>query len=224
LIDLSVTVCRTGVIAEPTATATTLGFDRAKHVGEIARVIAGVRHNARAKNVCFGLIFAAEPQERNGYRSLGGLPCSRPSEDRSQNAGNACAHRVLLRLGGLRRAVTQGHVTKLVGHHAGHFTFGTRGFDHPAINVHWPTRQSESVDVARIEHLEVITKLRMLEFRWNCSYQALPDAFNVSRDFSVAQQWKLSFGFGRCLPAKANIVTRLIFVGMITDFRLSKSG
>ena len=111
-----------------------------------------------------------------------------------------------------------------MGHHAGHFTFGTRGFDHAAINVHWPTRQSESVDVTRIEHLEIITKLRMLEFRWNCSYQALPDTFNVSGDFSVAQQWKLSFGFGRCLPANANIVTRFVFVGMITDFRLSKSG
>src|SRR5205823_7249204 len=97
---------------------------------------------------------------------------TRPSEDCSQNAGYTCAGRVFLRLRGLRRAVTQGHVTKLMGHHDGHFTFGTRGFDHAAINVHWPTRQSESVDVTRIEHLEVITKLRMLEFRWNCSYQA----------------------------------------------------
>ena len=59
------------MIAQKSATtAAALRFDRAKHVGEIARIVTRVRHDARAQQVCFSFIFAAEPQEGDGKGSL----------------------------------------------------------------------------------------------------------------------------------------------------------
>ena len=101
----------------------------------------------------------------------------------------------------MRCAVTQSDVAQLVGHDAGHFAFGARGFNHAAIDVHWAAGQSEGVDVARIEDFEVVTKFRMLEFRRNRSHQTLPDFLDVSSDLGIAQQRKLLFGFSRRLPA-----------------------
>ena len=45
------------------AAAATLLFDSAEHVSEIARVVTGACHNARAEYVGFSFIFATELQE-----------------------------------------------------------------------------------------------------------------------------------------------------------------
>ena len=110
-----------------------------------------------------------------------------------------------------------------MGHDAGQFAFGARGFNHSAIDVHRPARQGEGIDVAGIDDFKVIAKLGMLELGWNRSHQSLPDSFDIRVDVGITQQRKLLFSFSRCLPAQFHIIGRFVFVTVITDWRLRNS-
>ena len=64
-IDFRVTIFRARVIAEETTTtAAGLLFDRPEHVGEIARIVSSIRHDAGAEQVSFGFIFAAVSKQK----------------------------------------------------------------------------------------------------------------------------------------------------------------
>ena len=195
-------------------------FDGAKHVGEIARVIAGVSHNARTQQISFSFIFAAEPQEWNSYRCLGDLAKPRSSEDGSQNAGDTCTHSIFLSLCRLRGAMTQRHMAHLMRHHAGHLTFGARCLNHPAVHVHRSAGQSKSINVAGIEDLEIIVKFWMLKLRRNRRDQPLAYTFDIGAHVRVTQQRKLLFGFGSSLASQSNVIRRFVFVRVISDLGL----
>ena len=99
------------MIAQKATTATALRFDGAKHIGEVARIVTGVRHNSRAQQVGFGFVLATVFQEIDCERSLSNLPEARPAQDCPQNAGDTGPNCVLLRLGRLCGAMTQSDVT-----------------------------------------------------------------------------------------------------------------
>ena len=75
LIDLRIPVLGAGMIAEPTATAATLLLDGLKHVGKIARIITGGRHDTSAEQVCLGLVFAAELKQVHSHALRAHLRC-----------------------------------------------------------------------------------------------------------------------------------------------------
>src|SRR5438128_2052093 len=81
LIYPSITICGTWMIAHEAATAAALLFKRAKNIGQVARIIAGIRHDASAKQIGFGFVLAAEFCEIYLERVLASLPSGRPTED-----------------------------------------------------------------------------------------------------------------------------------------------
>src|SRR6185503_3678348 len=116
----------------------------------------GPGHDLRAQNVSFSLVFTTELQQVNRKRRLGQLADAWSTENRSGDSGNAAKDAVLLRLTCLRRAVSQRNVTDLMGHHARHFTFTARRFDHAAVDVHWTTGKRERIDVSCVNDFECI--------------------------------------------------------------------
>src|SRR5215471_14610167 len=61
LVYSRVAIFRTRVIAEKARTApASLRLDCLEHVGQSARIVTCLRHDARAQQVRFGLVFAAE--------------------------------------------------------------------------------------------------------------------------------------------------------------------
>jgi len=77
-------------------------------------------------------------QEIDAHSLPGNLRgCARgTTNDLAPDAKDPGQQPVLLALGRLRGTVSQLDVTQLVSHHAGHFTFTLRGFDHAAVDVH----------------------------------------------------------------------------------------
>ena len=118
LVDSRIAICRTRVVAqEAAAAAAALLFNRLEHVGQIARVVAGARHDLRAQDVGFSFIFAAELQEIDTNSLTGNLRGrSRWATDNlAANAENPGEQTILLRLGRLGSAVTQNDVGSIRG-------------------------------------------------------------------------------------------------------------
>ena len=138
-------------------TRAALLLDGAEHVRQIVRVVTGARHDLRTEHVGLRLILATELQEIDADTELRTLPddcAGHAADDRTGNRADAAEDRILLRFRGLRRAVPERDVRQLVRHHAGHLAFIVRRFDHAAIDVHRPARQSEGVDLALIDDLQ----------------------------------------------------------------------
>src|SRR5260221_1225202 len=98
-------------------------------------------------------------------------------------------------LGCLGGAMTQSNVAQLMRHYSGDLAFGASRLDHSAVYKHRTTGQRESVDVTGVDNFEVVTKLGMLELRWNRSHQPLPQVFTIRITFLVAHQRELLFCF-----------------------------
>src|ERR1700720_895906 len=72
--DVRDPVAGIGVIAQPLWTArSALLLDRLEHVGHLARVVAGARHDVGALQVRLLLVLAAESQERRAETKLRAL-------------------------------------------------------------------------------------------------------------------------------------------------------
>src|SRR5207245_961476 len=87
----------------------------------------------------------------------------------------------------------------------GHLAFVVRRFDQPAIDVSESARQRERVYVARIDHLEGVTELRVLELGRNRFDQATTDPLNVILDFAVVKQRQLSLDLVGGLLSKLQV-------------------
>ena len=71
--------------------------------------------------------------------------------------------------------MTQHDVAQLVRHHAGHLTLVVRRLDHPAVHEHRSAGQGERVDVARVDDLEGVLELGLLESLGNCGFEPTAD-------------------------------------------------
>ena len=175
------------MVAQETPTpAAALLFDRAEHVRQVARVVSGIRHDARAQDIGFGFVFPAVLQEGRGKGNLSYLSKSRPTQNSSQNTRDSGASLILRGLCCLGRAMTQGYVAQLVRHYAGHLAFGPGGLDHSAVHIHRAPRLRERINVARVDDFEVITKLGVLKLGRDRGHQTLSDSFAIVSNFRVA--------------------------------------
>src|SRR5207248_5213930 len=92
------------------AAGAALLLDRAEHVGHVARVVAGARHDMRAFDVRLLLVLAAEAQKRGAEAELRPLRDHLPpaaADDRAEHGAGYLADLVLRRLARLRGAVAQ---------------------------------------------------------------------------------------------------------------------
>ena len=114
LLDALVAIGRVRVVAQKLRPArAALLLDGAKHVREVNRIVAGARHDLRTEHVGLRLILATELQKIDADRGLRALPedrAGRAADDRASDCADAGEDRILLRFGGLRRAVAQGDV------------------------------------------------------------------------------------------------------------------
>ena len=166
-VDRVVAVARVGVAAHPLrAAAAALRLDRLEHVGHLARVVAGARHDLRAQEVGLPLVLAAVLQEVGAEAELRALrdhAAGGAADDRAENLTGNRADLELLALGRLRRAVPKRDVGDLVRHDAGHLGLGLGRLDHSAIEEHRPARQREGVDLLLVDHVERVAEPRVAE-------------------------------------------------------------
>ena len=90
--------------------AAALLLDRLEHVGHLARVVAGARHDLRAQQVGLPLVLAAVLQEVGAEAELRALrddAAGRAADDGAENLAGDGADLELLTLGGLRGAVAK---------------------------------------------------------------------------------------------------------------------
>ena len=94
----------------------------------------------------FSLVFTTKLQEVDAHTLRPDLRRSsgRTANDSAANPQDTREDVVLLRLGGLGRAVPKRHVAQLMGHHAGHLAFIARRFNHAAVDIHRPAGQGEA--------------------------------------------------------------------------------
>ena len=112
--DGVVSVARVRVAAHPLwLTATALRLDGLEHVGHLSRVVAGTGEDLRAQEIRLALILPPVLQEvgaQSELRALGNDGAGGAADDRAQDLSRERADLKALALGGLRGAVTEGHV------------------------------------------------------------------------------------------------------------------
>ena len=107
--DVVIAIAGVWVIAEPLrSSAAALLLDGPEHVGHLARVVAGARHQLRALEVGLLLVFAAEAQKGGSQPELCPLRyhlAPAAADDGPENGTGHLTDFVLGRLAGLRGAV-----------------------------------------------------------------------------------------------------------------------
>ena len=223
-------VARVRVAAQPLrSSAPALLLDPFEHPGQIARVVAGARHDLRPEEVGLALVVAAVFQHQGAETELRPIcddGAGGSADDGAGDGAGQCAelNPRALRLGDVRGAVTEEHVGELVRHHARHFTFEAGGVDHAAVDEHRPAGQGEGVDLTKVHAGERILVGRMVQLRWCSRHQAFADPAEVSRHFAVVDDRKLLSRFGRGLESELDVLLRRKFVLRWSDPRLSRDG
>ena len=112
-------------------------LNRLEHVRQVARVVAGPRHQLRAEQVRLLLVFAAyfSSHMRTELRSLGNRLTPTAADHRAGNGSRQRTELESLRLGRVRRAVPKEDVRQFVGHHADDFAFGVGRVEHALTNI-----------------------------------------------------------------------------------------
>ncbi len=208
LIDVFVAIPGVRVVAQPLRSArAALLLDRPEHVGHIARVVPGARHDVGPEQVGLSLELSTESQEGRAETELRAL-CDdgtrATADDRPQNRAGDLPHRVRRGLRLLRRAMTQRHVAQLVRHHAGDLPFGVRLLHHPAVDEHRPAREREGVDLLHVHTLEGVAEFRMLEIGGNRIDQPAADVVEIRVHVVVVHHGQLTLHLLAPLPARAS--------------------
>ena len=218
---------RIRMIAQPLRTAaTTLLFQRPKHICKIVRIVSRIRHYVRAEYVGLFLIIPAELQKRRADAQLTSL-----GDSNAAGAAEYCAKDlpryhpglILSSLRGLSRSVTQSNVADLMRHRANQFAFVVRSLNQTAIHKGEAARQSERVQVAHIYHLERVSKLRMLELGGNCLDESLTDVFDVSPNLAILEKRHLAFDLARSLLANLDVFIKAVWVAGSHNFGLAQN-
>src|SRR4029079_11151390 len=128
--------------------AATLLLDRAKHVGQITRVITCVRHYLRAKNVGLRFVIAAVTRLHDLSAKHTDLRAALSAEDRTSKDHTERTQSVpdAALLCRLSRRMTKRDGAHPVVYHPGHFAFVLCRLDHPAVHKHRAARKCEGID------------------------------------------------------------------------------
>ena len=216
------------VAAQPlraTAAAARLPLDGLEHAGERAWVVTGTRHDLHAEQVGLLLEVATVPEEQRAEAELAGLPdrrSCRPADDRAAQGTRDLTELEprILRLRGVRRAVPQQHVRKLVGHHAGDLGLGRRSIEHPAVDEHRSARQGECVDLLQVDGSESVLVDRLLEVGRRGGDEPVAQGPQVARDALVIDDRVLAPYLGGRLSSQLHVLLGRVAVLGQLDRRL----
>ena len=224
--DGVVAVARVRVAAQPLrAAAAALLLDRLEHVGHLARVVPGARHDLRAHQVGLPLVLAAVLQEvgtEAELRALRDHGAGGAADDRAEDLTRNRANLELLALGRLRRAVAKRDVGDLVRHDAGHLGLGLGRLDHSAIEEHRAARKGKRVDLFLVDHVEGVAEARVAELARDRRGELRADVLDEVVYPVVVEHRKLLLGLGRGFLPELDVVRDGIAVLVRRDLRLGR--
>ena len=175
-------------------------LNRLEHPPEIARIVAGARHDLRAEEIRLLLVLAAVLQQPRAEAELAALRdqlAPPAADDRASDGAGELSELEALRLRRVGGAVAQEHVTQLVRHDADDLAFARRRFEHAAIDEHRAARQCECVDVLQVDRRERVLEHRVVEIRGRGRDEALAQPIEVGAESAVSSM------SGYCLRTSA---------------------
>src|SRR5436190_1658282 len=104
-----------------------------------------------------------------GFGALRNNVAGIASNDRAENCASNSAqlNTRTSRFRRLRRPVTECDVTYFMSHHASHLAFRMRGFNHAPIDKHRAAGKRKGIDIACVDHAELIAEFCVIEFGRN---------------------------------------------------------
>ena len=224
--DVGGTVARVGVAAQPLRPAAArLLLDGLEHAAEIARVVAGARHDLRAEEIGLLLVVAAVLEHRRAETELAALRDDLSPTAADHSAGNRAgelAELEVLGLGRVRGAVAQQHVAQLVRHHADDFAFARRCLEHAAVDEHRAAGQRERVDLFEVHRRERVLEDGVVQFGRRRRDEPLAEPIEIAGKRRVRDDRILLPDLRRRLPAKLHVLFGRVLVLGNRDLRLRR--
>ena len=220
------TVARVGMTAHPLrCAAARLLLDGFKHAAEVARIIAGARHDLCAEQIRLLLVFPAvlhQPGSKSELTSLRDHVTPAAADHGAGDGAGDLAELKSLRLGGIRGPMSEQHVTQFVRHHADDFAFTLGGLEHSAIDEHRSAWQGERVDVLQVDRRERVLEDGVVEIGGRCRNEPLTEPIQVAGNRCILYQWILPAHLLSCFPPELNILFGRVLVPGRRHLRLCR--
>ncbi len=222
--DIRGTIAWIGMAAQPLGAARArFLLDRFEHPPEVARVVAGARHDLRAEEIRLLLVVAAVLEHRRAEAEAAAFRNHLPPTAADDSAGDGAGKLSQLEALGLcrvRGAMAEQHVAQLVRHDADDFALALRCLEHAAVDEHRAAGQREGVDLFQVHRRERIFEHGVVQFGRRRCYQPLAQAIEIAGERRVRDDRVLLAYFRGRLSPKLHVLFGRVLVLGHRDLRL----